>query len=75
MPDGGKKHFGPGARGKGTGTGAATDLPKEKIGDNMILSNRDKAQHTGQRGADSKYIQSEQLRDHSANRLDDDNAA
>ena len=37
----GGKHFGPGLRGKGAGTGALTDLPKEKIGDNMILSNRD----------------------------------
>ncbi|HEU0085171.1 MAG TPA: hypothetical protein VFQ87_20160 [Bradyrhizobium sp.] len=68
------KHFGPGLQGKGAGTGALTDLPKEKIGENMILSNRDKSQHTGQRGADSKFIQSEQLQDHAANRLDDDAA-
>ncbi|HYW64307.1 MAG TPA: hypothetical protein VE865_14020 [Bradyrhizobium sp.] len=70
----GGKHFGPGAQGKGAGTGAMTDLPKDMIGENMILSNRDKAQHTDQRGADSKYVQSEQLQDHAANRLDDDAA-
>jgi hypothetical protein len=68
------KHFGPGLQGKGAGTGALTDLPKEKIGENMILSNRDKSQHSDQRGADSKFIQSEQLQDHAANRLDDDAA-
>ena len=72
-PKGGK-HFGPGTQGKGAGTGAMTDLPKDLIGENMILSNRDKAQHTDERGADSKYVQSEQLQDHAANRLDDDAA-
>jgi hypothetical protein len=74
MSNGGKKHFGPATHGKGAGTGALTDIPKDKIGDNMILSNRDKSQHTDQRGMDGKYIQSEQLQDHAANRLDDDAA-
>jgi hypothetical protein len=72
MSKGGKKHFGPGAQGKRAGTGALTDIPKDKIGDNMVLSNRDKSQHTDQRGMDSKHIQSEQLQDHAANRLDED---
>jgi hypothetical protein len=72
MSKSGKKQFGPGAQGKGSGTGALTDIPKEKIGDNMVLSNRDKSQHTDQRGMDSKHVQSEQLQDHAANRLDDD---
>ena len=72
MSKGGKKHFGSGAQGKGDGTGALTDLPKDKIGENMVLSNRDKSQHTDQRGMDSKRIQSEQLQDHAANRLEDD---
>ena len=72
MTKSGKKHIGPGAQAKGSDIGANTDLPKDKIGDNMILSNRDKAQHTDQRGMDSKHIQSEQLQDHAANRLDDD---
>jgi hypothetical protein len=38
----------------------------------MVLSNRDKSQHSDQRGMDSKHIQSEQFQDHSANRLDED---
>ena len=72
MSKGGKKHIGAGAHGKGTGAGANTDLAKEKIGDHMVLSNRDKSQHTDQRGMDGKHIQNEQLQDHAANRLDDD---
>ena len=72
MSKGGKKHIGAGAHGKGTGVGANTDLAKEKIGDHMVLSNRDKSQHTDQRGMDGKHIQNEQLQDHAANRLDDD---
>jgi hypothetical protein len=40
MSKGGKKHFGPGTQGKGDGTGGLTDLPKDKIGENMVLSNR-----------------------------------
>jgi hypothetical protein len=74
MTRGGRKHFGPGAQGKGAGVGALTDVPKDKIGENMILSNRDKSQHSDQRGNDSKYIQSEQMQDHAANRHDDDAA-
>src|SRR3569832_404701 len=72
MSKGGKKHFGPGTQGKADGTGGLTDLPKDKIGENMVLSNRDKSQHTDQRGMDSKRIQSEQLQDHAASRFDDD---
>jgi hypothetical protein len=74
MAKGGKKQAGAGAQGKGAGTGANTDVAKAKIGDNMVLSNRDKSQHSDQCGMDSRYIQSEQLRDHAANRLDDDAA-
>ena len=37
-----KKHFGPGSRGKHDGSGAETDVPVEKIGENMVLSNRDR---------------------------------
>jgi hypothetical protein len=55
-----------------SGVGARSEIQKEKIGDNMVLSNRDKSQHSDQRGMDSKYIQSEQYQDHSANRLDED---
>lgn len=72
MPHGGKTHIGSGAHGKGAGSGALTDIPKDKIGDNMILSNRDKAQHSDIRGMGGKFIQTEQYQDHSANRLTDD---
>ncbi|MBR0861262.1 hypothetical protein JQ614_05815 [Bradyrhizobium diazoefficiens] len=75
MPNGGKTHIGSGARGKGAGTGALTDIAKDKVGDNMILSNRDKAQHSDNRGMDGKFIQTEQYQDHSANRLLDDEEA
>ena len=68
MSKGGKKQVGTGAHGKGAGAGANSEIQKEKIGDNMVLSNRDKSQHSDQRGMDSKHIQSEQLQDHSANR-------
>jgi len=66
---GDKKHTGLGSHGKGAGTGAMSDVPPERIPDNMVLSNRDKAQHTKQRGLDSKSIQTERERDHSANRV------
>ncbi|MBI5262203.1 MAG: hypothetical protein HY852_10355 [Bradyrhizobium sp.] len=69
---GSKTHFRSGTQGKGDGTGAFTELPKAKIGDNMILSNRDKAQHSDIRGMDGKAIQTEQYQDHSANRLVDE---
>jgi hypothetical protein len=72
MPSGGKTHIGSGAHGKGAGNGALTDIPKDKVGDNMILSNRDKAQHSDIRGMDGKFIQTEQYQDHSANRLAED---
>jgi len=74
MTKGGKKQTGAGAHGKGAGAGANTDIAKDKIGDNMVLSNRDKSRHSDQRGMDSKHIQSEQLQDHASNRLEDDDA-
>jgi len=57
---------------KGDGTGAMAEIAKDKIGDNMVLSNRDKAQHSDIRGMDGKSIQTEQYQDHSANRLDEE---
>jgi len=65
MANASKKHVGAGAQGKGDGKGALTD--KADVSDNVILSNRDKSQHSDQRGQDSKWIQSEQLRDHELN--------
>jgi hypothetical protein len=72
MSRGSKKQTGAGAHGKGAGVGATAELVKEKVGDNMVLSNRDKSRHSDQRGMDSKHIQSEQFQDHASNRLDDD---
>ena len=69
---GSKTHFRAGMHGKGDGTGAFSEIPKHKVGDNMILSNRDKSQHSDIRGMDGKFIQTEQYQDHSANRLVDD---
>jgi hypothetical protein len=64
------KHLGPATRdqGKGAGTGAMTDLQDEMIGENEVLSNRDKAQHSRGRGQDSKWVQTDQLADHEANK-------
>jgi hypothetical protein len=57
------------ARGEnGAGTGAMTDVQNDLIGDNMVLSNRDKSEHSRDRGQDSKLTQTEQLKDHAANR-------
>ncbi|GJD37400.1 hypothetical protein [Methylobacterium aerolatum] len=64
-----KKHgAGPGAQGKGSGSGAMTELPEGVLPENMVLSNRDKAQHGDERGLDSKNIQTEQYQDHAGNR-------
>lgn len=64
-----KKHMGSGTAGKGAGTGGMSDLAKGKIGENMVLSNRDKSRHSRDRGLDSKKNQTDQLHDHAANRL------
>jgi len=64
------KHLGPGTRdhGKGAGVGAMTDLQEDVIGENDVLSNRDKAQHSGDRGQDRKWVLTEQLADHENNK-------
>lgn len=72
MASGGKKHMGRGSQGKGSGTGAKTELPKEMVGENEVLKNRDKKQHTKQRGLDSNRIKSDQYQDNAANRLPKD---
>ena len=69
---GGKNTMGRGAQGKGDGSGAMTTLPDGLVGENMILSNRDKSQHSSARGLDSKAIQTEQHQDHAANRYAED---
>ncbi len=63
-----RHNMGPGAQGKGSGTGAMTELPEGILEENMVLSNRDKAQHGSARGLDGKFVQTEQYHDHAANR-------
>lgn len=67
-----RKHFGPGSQGKGDGTGAMSTVDTSAVPDNMVLSNRDKAQHSDQRGLDSRQVQTMQYRDHAANRRVED---
>jgi len=61
--------MGAGNQGKGDGTGAMTDIDKDLVPENMVLSNRDKAQHSQERGLDSKTIQNEQFHDNESNQL------
>lgn len=68
MAKAGGKHIGRGSHGKGAGIGAMTDAQIEEIETNRVLSNRDKAQHTRERGQDSKWAETEELKDHAANR-------
>jgi hypothetical protein len=63
MANADKKHMGVGEQGKGAGVGAMTDLNPQEVGENEVLSNRDKQRHTKERGQDSKAIQSEQHND------------
>jgi hypothetical protein len=53
---------------KGAGSGAMTDLQENLVGENDVLSNRDKTIESGDRGQDGKWVQTEQLEDHAANR-------
>ena len=72
MANASKTHMGPATQGKGSGTGATTDLPDGVLEENMVLSNRDKSRHSGERGLDGKAVQTEQFQDHAANHLRDD---
>jgi hypothetical protein len=45
-----------------------TGLQDEVIGENAVLSNRDKAEESGDRGQDGKWVKTEQLQDHAANK-------
>lgn len=68
MAHGDKKHFGKGTSGKGSGSGANTNLDADALGENQVLSNRDKKQHSKERGQDGAAIKTEQYQDHSASR-------
>jgi len=72
MANAGQHGMHPGAQGKGSGSGAMTDLPEGVLGENEVLSNRDKAQHGDERGLDGKTVQTEQYQDHGANRTGTD---
>jgi hypothetical protein len=45
-----------------------TELPEGVLEENMVLSNRDKSQHSDGRGLDSKMVQTDQYQDHAGNR-------
>ena len=68
MANASKTDMGPATQGKGSGTGAMTDLPEGVLEENMVLSNRDKSRHSDERGLDSKTVQTEQYHDHAGNR-------
>ncbi|PSC02544.1 hypothetical protein SLNSH_23520 [Alsobacter soli] len=71
MANASKNNMGSGALGKHAGTGAMTDesIVDGRLTENMVLSNRDKSRHSGERGLDGKMVQTEQFQDHSANHL------
>ncbi|CAO4194160.1 hypothetical protein [Methylorubrum extorquens] len=75
MANASKRSMGAGAQGKHSGTGAMTELPEGILPENMVLSNRDKSQHSDQRGLDSKNVQTEQYQDHAGNRRNFDEQA
>ena len=75
MANASKNNMGAGAQGKGSGVGGMTDLDEEMLEENQVLSNRDKAQHAGGRGLDSKAVQNEQFHDHAGNHMRDEPAA
>ncbi|MDB5570650.1 MAG: hypothetical protein JWN93_1833 [Hyphomicrobiales bacterium] len=68
MANANRKKMGKGAQGKGAGVGALTEAPKEMIGENMTLSNRDKSRHADERGLDSRAVMNEQGQDHAGAR-------
>ncbi len=68
MANASRHKVGPGAHGKGSGTGAMSELPEGVLPENMVLSNRDKSRHSDERGLDSKNVQTEQYQDHAGNR-------
>lgn len=67
-----RKGLGPPSKGKSDGSGAMTELQPGVLEENMVLSNRDKAQHGEERGLDGRHVQTEQYQDHAGNRRDFD---
>lgn len=71
MANASKNSMGSGTHGKGSGAGAMDELPEDMLEENMVLSNRDKAQHSDARGLDSRAVQTDQYQDNPANRTID----
>lgn len=63
MANANRKKLGAGLHHKGSGSGAMTEVPGDKIGENDVLSNRDKSQRPDSRGLDGREVQNEQLQD------------
>ncbi|MEN3973931.1 hypothetical protein [Emcibacter sp. SYSU 3D8] len=68
MANASRKTHGAGVKGKGDGSGAATQLPAGEIAENEVLSNRDKASRKTGRGQDGRWNQTENYHEHTANR-------
>lgn len=69
MADANHKKFGPGQQdqGKGDGSGGMSPADVEPLPDREILSNRDSARHSDQRGLDGRHVQNENLHEQSGN--------
>jgi hypothetical protein len=68
MAKAGKTHMGVAEQAQGAGTGALTEIDKDLVGENDVLSNRDKSEHSQDRGLDGKHVETAQYQDHAANR-------
>jgi hypothetical protein len=68
QPSNGNTAPGPRIKGKGDGSGAMTDLQEDLLGENMVLSNRDKTEGSRERGQDGRWVETEQFHDHSDNK-------
>jgi hypothetical protein len=63
MANANHRKLGEGVHHKRSGAGAMTEVPGNKIGDNEVLSNRDKSRRPDSQGLDGREIQNEQLQD------------
>ncbi|WP_315803774.1 hypothetical protein [Bradyrhizobium sp. SZCCHNS3002] len=58
----------PRIKAKGDGSGAMTDLQEDPVGENMVLSNRDKTENSRECGQDGRCVETEQYQDHNDNK-------
>ena len=68
MANASKRHIGEGSQGKKDGSGGMTSLDHSMVGENDVLSNRDKSRHSDARGMDGNALKTDQYQDHAANR-------